>query len=105
MTINVHVACDDAAYRAVIAEFLGHQQGMKVVSASATGTIGEACVEVAEPDGAFGGLPDSSERFRQNVVKDVGFRFAQLLVELLGFGFELLALVGVRRGDLALRFF
>ncbi len=65
MTIHVHVACDDAAYRAVIAEFLEHQTGMKVVSASASGTIGEACAEVAEPDVIVIGMPPTANVARQ----------------------------------------
>jgi len=34
--IVIHVACDDEAFRAVVAELLGHQRDMRVVRAAAS---------------------------------------------------------------------
>lgn len=71
MTIQIHVACDDEQYRSVIADFLDHQTGMEVVGASATGGIGAAAAELADPDVVVLGLPPSADvakyapRYRQ----------------------------------------
>lgn len=48
--INVHVACDDAVYRNVIADFLGHQTGMEVVGSSGDDELGAATIALAHPD-------------------------------------------------------
>lgn len=59
--IVIHVACDDEAFRAVVAELLGHQRDMRVVRALALehrdgmGTVADA------PDVVVYGIPPRSE--------------------------------------------
>ena len=48
--IVIHVGCDDEAFRAVVAELLGHQRDMRVVRAVAD-----------TPDVVVYGIPPSSE--------------------------------------------
>jgi len=48
--IVIHVACDDEAFRAVVAELLGHQRDMRVVRAVAD-----------TPDVVVYGIPPRSE--------------------------------------------
>jgi DNA-binding NarL/FixJ family response regulator len=40
--IVIHVACDDEAFRAVVAELLGHQRDMRVLRAAASQGVDEA---------------------------------------------------------------
>ncbi len=61
MSIHIHVACDDEQYRSVIADFLDHQIGMEVVGASASGGVGAAAVQLADPDVVVLGVPPSSK--------------------------------------------
>jgi DNA-binding NarL/FixJ family response regulator len=61
MTIQVHVACDDEAYRAVIADFLDHQTDMEVVGASAGGGMGAAAARLAGPDVVVLGIPPNGD--------------------------------------------
>jgi DNA-binding NarL/FixJ family response regulator len=57
--IVIHVACDDEAFRAVVAELLGHQRDMRVVRVGDS----EAAAEHAEqtPDVVVFGLSPASE--------------------------------------------
>ena len=53
--IVIHVACDDEAFRAVVAELLGHQRDMRVVRAPAPERSDAA------PDVVVYGIPPRSE--------------------------------------------
>ena len=63
--IVIHVACDDEAFRAVVAELLGHQRDMRVVRALAEGidARGRATEGAAAdtPDVVVYGIPPRSE--------------------------------------------
>ena len=50
MTIRVHVACDDTAYRAAIADYLATEREIEVVGVSDEGQVGAAAVRLLAPD-------------------------------------------------------
>jgi hypothetical protein len=61
--IVIHVACDDEAFRAVVAELLGHQRDMRVLRASSPDAQGRATQgPVADaPDVVVYGISPRSE--------------------------------------------
>ncbi|SRR5690606_14407195 len=50
MTIRVHVACDDAAYRSAIADYLATEREIEIVGVSDEGRVGAAAVRLLAPD-------------------------------------------------------
>jgi hypothetical protein len=58
--IVIHVACDDEAFRAVVAELLGHQRDMRVVRISDSG-LGEPARAEQSPDVVVFGVSPRSE--------------------------------------------
>ena len=50
MTIRVHVACNDAAFRSAIADYLATEREIEIVGVSDEGQVGAAAVGLLAPD-------------------------------------------------------
>ena len=59
--IVIHVACDDEAFRAVVAELLGHQRDMRVLRANGASPIDAPERAGQAPDVVVFGVSPSSE--------------------------------------------
>lgn len=59
--IVIHVACDDEAFRAVVAELLGHQRDMRVVRISDSAASEPAAPVEQSPDVVVFGVSPRSE--------------------------------------------
>jgi DNA-binding NarL/FixJ family response regulator len=59
--IVIHVACDDEAFRAVVAELLGHQRDMRVVRIGDSEPIAQPERPQQTPDVVVFGVSPSSE--------------------------------------------
>src|SRR5688572_5464220 len=80
VVIVIHVACDDEAFRAVVAELLGHQRDMRVVRVSNAASEAPERVEQTPDVVVFGVSPRSEVTQHAPEYRDMASTGAAIVV-------------------------